>query len=100
MFALDDTPLQRAKFRFKQLETELKKSPDFQLYLITKDRNERLRMERLLVEIPQFKLWHMLRSTIQQANRKMTTPRKQSAGHLAPRRSDIGCETGRREDWT
>jgi hypothetical protein len=52
MLTLENTPLHRARLRRKELEAELKKSPDFQLYLITKARNERQRMERLLLEIP------------------------------------------------
>jgi hypothetical protein len=46
-----------------EIEMELKKSPDFQLYLITKSRADRARMEELLMEFPTFKLWRALTSS-------------------------------------
>ena len=54
------TPLQRAEAKREQLERELRKCPDFQLYLLTKSRRGRERMESVLMEIPQFALWRTL----------------------------------------
>jgi hypothetical protein len=61
-------PLDRAQARREQLERKLKKSPDFQLYLITKTPNDRARMERLLMEDPSFRLWRVLTNSIAIAN--------------------------------
>ena len=61
-------PLDRAQARREQLERKLKKSPDFQLYLITKTPNDRARMERLLMEDPGFRLWRILTNSIAIAN--------------------------------
>jgi len=47
----------RALAKCEELERELKRSPDFQLYLLTQSRSDRARMERLLIEIPMFALW-------------------------------------------
>jgi hypothetical protein len=58
-----DTPLDRAIMKRTEIEMELKKSPDFQLYLITKSRADRARMEELLMEFPTFKLWRALTSS-------------------------------------
>jgi hypothetical protein len=71
MKTLGSTPLQRAQTRCEELEARLRRSPDFQLYLITKGRRERARMERWLMEIPEFKLWHMLANTIRRAQREL-----------------------------
>jgi len=60
-----ETPLQRALAKCQQLERELRKSPDFQLYLLTRSRLDRARMENILLEIPQFKLWHTLRRSVE-----------------------------------
>ena len=61
-------PLDRAQARREQLERKLKKSPDFQLYLITKTPNDRARMARLLMEDPGFRLWRVLTNSIAIAN--------------------------------
>src|SRR4051794_21150767 len=98
---LEGPPLQRAKLRSKELETELRKSPDFQLYLITKAAKERVRMEHLLLQIPEFKLWHLLRSTIRKANREArvwskaaaktrSVPQVEPARHYSAVRADRG----------
>jgi DNA-binding transcriptional MocR family regulator len=50
----------------EELERELKKSPDFQLYLMTTSSKDRARMERLLLEVPIFRLWHRLTMSIRQ----------------------------------
>jgi hypothetical protein len=60
-----DTPFDWAKLKCDQLERELRRSPDFQLYLITKSPSDRARMERVLMEIPQFALWRALTQTIE-----------------------------------
>ena len=57
-----ETPLQRARAKLEQIERELKKSPDFQLYVIAKSRKDRARMRRVLMQIPHFKLWRLLTS--------------------------------------
>ena len=61
-------PLDRAQARREQLERKLKKSPDFQLYLITKTPNDQARMERLLMEDPGFRLWRVRTNSIAIAN--------------------------------
>jgi hypothetical protein len=54
------TPLKREQTKCEALERELRRSPDFQLYLLTESGSDRARMERMLVKIPQFALWRML----------------------------------------
>lgn len=49
------------------LERQLKKSPDFHLYLLTRSRQDRARMERVLLQIPAFRRWHLLTSMTQPA---------------------------------
>jgi hypothetical protein len=58
------TPLDRARAKFVQIELELKKSPDFQLYLIAKSHSDRARMKHLLMEIPHFRLWRVLANAV------------------------------------
>ena len=65
-----DTPLDRARVKCEQLERELKRSPDFQLYLLAESPRDRARMESLLMEIPQFALWHILTGSIERARRE------------------------------
>jgi hypothetical protein len=52
--------LVRAREKCERLEGELRKCPDFQLYLLSKSRKDRARMELMLMQIPSFKLWHLL----------------------------------------
>jgi hypothetical protein len=49
------------------LERQLKKSPDFHLYLLTRSRKDRARMEQVLLQIPAFRRWHLLTSMMQPA---------------------------------
>jgi len=56
--------LVRAREKCEQLERELRKCPDFQLYLLSKSRKDRARMELVLMQIPNFKLWHLLNNSI------------------------------------
>ena len=63
----DATPLERAVAKREHIERELKRCPDFQLYLITESPKERARMQRLLMEIPHFRLWHILSETSERA---------------------------------
>jgi|HubBroStandDraft_6_1064221.scaffolds.fasta_scaffold545163_2 hypothetical protein len=63
MDILDETPLSRAQAKCEQLERELKKCPDFHLYLIAQSREDRKRMERTLMTIPHFRLWHALKDS-------------------------------------
>jgi hypothetical protein len=65
-----DTPLDRARAKCDEIERELRKSPDFHLYILTTSRNDRARMERLLMEIPEFELWHTLMKSIMVATRQ------------------------------
>ena len=59
-----ETPEKRALAKCEELERELKRSPDFQLYLLTQSRSDRVRMERLLIEIPMFALWLTLQRSV------------------------------------
>jgi len=52
--------LVRARKKCERLERELRKCPDFQLYLLSKSRKDRNRMELMLMQIPSFKLWYLL----------------------------------------
>ena len=52
--------LVRARQKCERLERELRKCPDFQLYLLSKSRKDRNRMELMLMQIPSFKLWYLL----------------------------------------
>jgi len=58
------TPLARAQAKLREIEQELGKYPDFQLYLIAKADKDRARMERLLMAIPAFALWCKLRDSV------------------------------------
>ena len=49
MSALDKRPIDPAWAKREELERELKKCPDFQLYLMTTSQKDRARMERLLL---------------------------------------------------
>jgi hypothetical protein len=84
-----DTPLDRAIVKRNEIEMELKKSPDFQLYLITKSPADRARMDRLLMEIPSFKLWRALTSSIE-AN---LTVEHQTRGSVASSAPNVGGTT-------
>jgi hypothetical protein len=64
MSSFAEMPLHRVRARCEQLACELKKSPDFQLYLLAQSPHDRARMERLLLEIPAFRLWHKLSNSI------------------------------------
>jgi hypothetical protein len=56
--------LVRAREKCELLERELRKCPDFQLYLLSKSRKDRARMELVLMQIPSFKVWHLLNNSI------------------------------------
>jgi hypothetical protein len=60
----ESMPLVRVRKRCEQLERELRKSADFQLYLLAKSPKDRARMERVLMQIPSFKLWRLLVNSI------------------------------------
>jgi len=70
-----ETPLERAHAKCEEIERELRKSPDFQLYLITTSRKDRARMERLLNEMPEFWLWRTLKRAIERSTRKSFAPK-------------------------
>ena len=59
------TPLEHAQAKCEQLERELRRSPDFHLYLLTKSLGDRARMESVLMEVPQFALWRTLRRSVE-----------------------------------
>lgn len=67
MSILGETPFKSARARREDLERELQKCPDFQLYLIAKSPKDRARMKRLLMEIPNFRLWRALSNSIERA---------------------------------
>jgi hypothetical protein len=64
-YARECTPLQRAQVKCEQLARDLRKCPDFQLYLLTTSRRDRARMESILMEIPQFSLWRTLTDSVE-----------------------------------
>jgi len=57
MSAAIETPLERAHSKLEQIERELNKSPDFQLYIVARSGKDRARMRRVLMEIPHFRPW-------------------------------------------
>ncbi len=61
------TPLEHAKANREQIKAELAKSPDFQLYQLTRSAHDRARMERLLRQVPAFRLWRLLTQSIDRA---------------------------------
>jgi len=52
--------MDRAQGARERIERELRKSPDFQLFLITRSERDRARMKRVLMQHPSFRLWHEL----------------------------------------
>jgi hypothetical protein len=60
MANIEETQQDRARAKRDGIERELKKCPDFQLYLLTKSLKDRMRMERLLDQNPRFRLWRVL----------------------------------------
>jgi hypothetical protein len=48
------------------IEKELRKLPDFQLYMLTTAAHDRERMERLLAKLPAFRAWRRQSQTIGQ----------------------------------
>jgi hypothetical protein len=75
MSILAETPLDRARAKRDRIERELKRCPDFQLYLIAKSWHDRARMERLLVQIPSFRLWCMLTDVIERPRSRAAASR-------------------------
>ena len=63
--------LELARAKCEQLERELRRSPDFQLYLLTEPGHDRARMESVLMEIPQFALWIALRRSVEFARSEL-----------------------------
>src|SRR5262249_24425247 len=74
-----ETPLDRAIAKRDEIELELRKCPDFQLYLITKSRKQRARMEQLLIKIPNFNLWRRLATSVARAQRRLAMSVKRAA---------------------
>jgi len=79
-----ETPLDRAIAKRDEIELELRKCPDFQLYLITKSRRQRARMEQLLMEIPNFKLWYRLAMSVARAQRRLALSMQSAADRVRP----------------
>ena len=71
-----NTSLTRAQAKLVEIERELGKYPDFQLYLIAKSRTDRARMERLLMKIPGFPLWRKLQTFVIIATASSLGPRE------------------------
>jgi hypothetical protein len=92
MIICAETPLDRALAKREQIERELRKCPDFQLYLIAKAPKDRARMERLLVNIPMFRLWRTLTRSIERARPRFAAS---TPGHIwnevPVRRSEVTC---------
>jgi hypothetical protein len=59
-----DTPLARARAKLEEIEHQLRKDPDFQLYLLAKTEQDRTRMEASLINIPAFSMWHKLHNSM------------------------------------
>src|SRR5262249_57932578 len=77
-----ETPLDRAIAKRDEIELELRKCPDFQLYLITKSRRQRARMEQLLMKIPNFQLWRRLAASVARAQRRLAVSMKSTADRV------------------
>ncbi|MGH6672792.1 MAG: hypothetical protein ACRECV_12580 [Xanthobacteraceae bacterium] len=73
------TPLTRAQAKLTEIERELGKYPDFQLYLVAKTREDRIRMERMLMNIPVFSLWRKLRNSVALSFQLQSSQRLESA---------------------
>lgn len=76
------TPIARARAKLEEIERELRKHPDFQLYLLTNAEHERARMEAILLSIPAFNLWHKLCRSVTGA---IERPLALAEGHLQNR---------------
>jgi hypothetical protein len=57
-------PLINTQAKLEEIERELRKYPDFQLYLLSKTGLERASRERMLINIPAFDLWLKLRNSV------------------------------------
>jgi hypothetical protein len=69
---IEEAALDRARAKRDQIERELKKCPDFQLYLLTKSPGDRMRMEQLLDQNPRFRLWRILAEVSSRPSMKRT----------------------------
>jgi hypothetical protein len=65
------TPLARARAKLEEIERELRKYPDFHLYLLAKTQQDRMRMEAILISIPAFALWHKLHHSVARATGRL-----------------------------
>jgi hypothetical protein len=79
---IEEAPLDRARAKRDQIELELKKCPDFQLYLLTRSIDDRMRMEQLLDQNPRFRLWRVLAGSIGAVDERVL--REESAEAAAP----------------
>src|SRR4051812_15441172 len=82
------TPLDRAKLKRDAIEGELRKCPDFQLYLLTSSPKARVRMEQILLQLPNFRLWHVLTHSIGRAELRLE---RSSVAELARGSGRIGA---------
>jgi hypothetical protein len=92
-----DTPLERAEVKCEKLESDLRKSPDFQLYLLTESRRDRARMESVLMEIPQFALWRTLTRSVRSARRRSLVSVKHSRDSRSPGAGRFSLRTSRND---
>ena len=101
MSIFEKTPLDRVRAKCEQIEGELKKHPDFQLYLITETIKDRTRMKRLLMKIPNFRLWYLLTNAIAAFENSCTAARialhsRRHFGASKTHRCKLGSHCGKR----
>lgn len=68
------TPLARAQAKLKEIEHELRKRPDFRLYLLATREEDRTRMEAALLSVPSFALWNKLHKSVDSAGKRQIVP--------------------------
>ncbi len=79
---MDRAQIKRELIERELIERELNKCPDFQLYSVIKSGRDRARMKHLLMQIPNFRLWHALTNSIERARRQFAV--SPSSGHTPP----------------
>jgi len=85
MADIEEAPLDRARAKRDQIERELKKCPDFQLYLLTRSLADRMRMEQLLDRNPRFR-----QSWWEASPRSSAVQRRQLASNVGRVEQDVG----------
>jgi hypothetical protein len=74
---IEEAALDRARAKRDQIERELKKRPDFQLYLLTRSLGDRMRMEQLLNQIQSSGYDASWREVSPRPSMKRTLPKSQ-----------------------